>query len=59
MFSRSGTVVAGLIVAAMLVSLGACSGGMPAPVSGAEQAPGSFNVQLHGQMTDMLGTAQP
>lgn len=57
--NRRGKVVAGLIVAAMLASLGACTRMAPAPAGGGEQAPGSFKVQLHGQMTDLLGGVQP
>ncbi|MGH7080509.1 MAG: hypothetical protein ACREFU_20720 [Acetobacteraceae bacterium] len=54
-----GKRVAGLIVAATLASLGACSAGAPAPLSGGGQAPGTFNVQLHGVMTNAVGIARP
>ncbi|MGH7102003.1 MAG: hypothetical protein ACREFJ_06355 [Acetobacteraceae bacterium] len=57
--NRRGSRVAALIVAAMLASLGACSAGSPAPVGSGEQAPGTFNVQLHGEMTNAIGTARP
>ncbi|MGH7082084.1 MAG: hypothetical protein ACREFV_06415 [Acetobacteraceae bacterium] len=59
MINRRGKRVAGLIVAAALASLGACSAGAPAPLSSGGQAPGTFNVQLHGEMTNAVGTARP
>ncbi len=55
---RRGKVMAGLVVAAMLGCLGACTQIQPAPGSSAEQAPGSFSVEIGGQMTTMIGAAK-
>lgn len=57
--NRRGKRLVALIVAAMLASLGACSAGAPAAASDRGQAPGTFNVQLHGEMTNAIGVAQP
>lgn len=54
---RCRWMMAWLITAAMVASLGGCTQSAPAPGSSAEQAPGSFNVHIDGRLTNAFGAA--